>query len=1226
MKSISFYIAMMAIMVFQNASAMDSKIFSDDFNEPAAEKWNDMAGWGFGVWQVENGMFVSFDSTQPTKQMYAALPKFENAVLAQDYRAVFRFKPVSAGGTLQLTINVRQQGLDAHKIEISNDGAISLIRAESGKWPKILTKSAPGVMKYDVWQWLRLDVCETNRLSMKVKIWRGEISDEPDFYDVIAVDPGPLRPTNLNVALVTMQTEGAYVAVDAFDIYSTIPGSGFWKWISESDQWDGAMTEKMEQVKKYYDRGKYWDCLKIMETLDAENDPALINNQAIVRAEWNDFGQALTHIRRAKEMAANQPEIQANANWMWYAAQFGGLLKPIDGERPSLVIKPKKNVLKDAGNLELAISVCQNGGEADIVKISVLDDQNQVVLSQEVSVSDSAISMNVAELDDGTYRVLAQNGADSGEIGEAETSVEIIRHSYQNFARQLNDLTSEIQKLRADWQHDERIFDLANVGAELTSVQLALADCDAPGLLELYRSKIEQGLELAGTHLKHLTSGSRPFHHQKGSYMRGYVSEIDSSLQGYAVFCPDTYQPDNPFPLVINLHGYDPSYSRWQENPFLPVFMPFATAGGRYIVANPFGRGNAMYQHLGENDVLRVLAEVKRLYHIDENRIYLVGGSMGGCGTWNIGLSYPDLFAAIAPIMGPTEFSFWNGPERDPLTSERKFINARYSSLTQAKNALNMPVFCNHGVEDDIVPVEQSRVMVARFKELGYPIKYVEHEGVAHGGFDPQMDYDIYDWFENKQRNSFPERVVYKSADLKHNSAYWITIHQFIDLLNCAEIDARIHDKNEIDVRTKNVAQFSIDLNKQLFSIDDPLRVKINGVMSTVDFSDDQEQVIFYLIDEKWSAEKPAKEPTVKKTSQLAGPMIEAFNSGFIVVYGTDGREQMADACRQEALDFSDQWKEWQHVPCRIKSDRDVTAQDMQQDNLILIGNADCNRIVARLNESLPIRCDDKSIRIDDEQFTTEHVGCAFIYPNPLNPARYVLIMAGNSAHAVYGITRRIGFDFDYVIFDNRTMGLDIPQGNLTIDGTPLRYGFFDQQWKLTLRYQFRSDMNVRSKIKPRMMPIHSTRKIKKSTAYLSDMKPDGVTQLTGHPQFDRTFWGEPFSQDRGKGIGVFPNSELTYILNGAWDVFTADLSAAMRPFIAISKSEYNQGKIQFGIYGDDRLLFVSNVMDVNSEQQHVEVPVRGVRVLKLIVRTQDWIPYFAQSANWGNARLERRN
>jgi predicted peptidase len=59
-----------------------------------------------------------------------------------------------------------------------------------------------------------------------------------------------------------------------------------------------------------------------------------------------------------------------------------------------------------------------------------------------------------------------------------------------------------------------------------------------------------------------------------------------------------------------------------------------------------------MYRGSAEQDVMDVLAEVKRDYKIDPNRIYLMGHSMGGYGTWSVTMAHPEVFAAIGPISG----------------------------------------------------------------------------------------------------------------------------------------------------------------------------------------------------------------------------------------------------------------------------------------------------------------------------------------------------------------------------------------------------------------------------------------------------------------------------------------------------------------------------------------------------------------------------------------------
>ena len=109
------------------------------------------------------------------------------------------------------------------------------------------------------------------------------------------------------------------------------------------------------------------------------------------------------------------------------------------------------------------------------------------------------------------------------------------------------------------------------------------------------------------------------------------------------------------------------------------------------------------------------------------------------------------------------------------------------------------------------------------------------------------------------------------------------------------------------------------------------------------------------------------------------------------------------------------------------------------------------------------------------------------------------------------------------------------------------------------------------------------------------------------------------------KGIGIYANSTLTYNINGKWDIFSAILSADLNPYIDLQKKNYKAGKIQFGIYGDSLELFVSQVIDVNSKPQKVNIAISGIDELKLVVKTQDWLPYFVQCGNWINAKLERK-
>lgn len=157
------------------------------------------------------------------------------------------------------------------------------------------------------------------------------------------------------------------------------------------------------------------------------------------------------------------------------------------------------------------------------------------------------------------------------------------------------------------------------------------------------------------------------------------------------------------------------------------------------------------YQGVAEKDVLDVLDDVKRRFRIDEDRVYLTGLSMGGGGTLWLGLSRPDVWAAIAPVC----------PAPPAGTQER------------APNALNIPVRVFHGAADPVVSPEGVRAWVSRFQELGTDVTYEEYPGVGHNSWEnAYADGRIFGWFGQFRREGFPERVRFVSDRYAHDRAY----------------------------------------------------------------------------------------------------------------------------------------------------------------------------------------------------------------------------------------------------------------------------------------------------------------------------------------------------------------------------------------------------------------------------------------------------------------------
>jgi predicted peptidase len=191
----------------------------------------------------------------------------------------------------------------------------------------------------------------------------------------------------------------------------------------------------------------------------------------------------------------------------------------------------------------------------------------------------------------------------------------------------------------------------------------------------------------------------------------------------YRMYVPAGYSPSRSYPLIIALHGLggtEDSFFDGYERKF-----PVLAEQHGYIVAAPLGyRVDGSYgwglgnppadpatrrmQDYSEQDVMRVLQLAKEQYKIDDSRIYLVGHSMGAIGTWKIAPKYPDVFAGIATFAG----------SGNPATLER---------------IKRVPEFVVHGDADATVNVQGSRAMVAKAKELGIDVKYIEVPGGSHG-------------------------------------------------------------------------------------------------------------------------------------------------------------------------------------------------------------------------------------------------------------------------------------------------------------------------------------------------------------------------------------------------------------------------------------------------------------------------------------------------------------
>ena len=148
------------------------------------------------------------------------------------------------------------------------------------------------------------------------------------------------------------------------------------------------------------------------------------------------------------------------------------------------------------------------------------------------------------------------------------------------------------------------------------------------------------------------------------------------------------------------------------------------------IVAYPHARGNSWYRGIGDSDVMHCLALIKQRFAIDDDRVYLMGYSMGGAGVWYVGSRHPEQFAALAPFFGGFDYRFQLSEETlKRLTPREQYRYERLSYIAQVEALRSTPVLASHGDADPTVPVSYSRYTLSMLQRWGYNAVYWEFPG-----------------------------------------------------------------------------------------------------------------------------------------------------------------------------------------------------------------------------------------------------------------------------------------------------------------------------------------------------------------------------------------------------------------------------------------------------------------------------------------------------------------
>jgi poly(3-hydroxybutyrate) depolymerase len=530
-------------------------------------------------------------------------------------------------------------------------------------------------------------------------------------------------------------------------------------------------------------------------------------------------------------------------------------------------------------------------------------------------------------------------------------------------------------------------------------------------------------------------------------YSNTFISNIDGSLQYYAV-TPQLGGWKNDAVLFLSVHGAGVE-AIGQARAYKPKDW------GTLVAATNRRPRGFNWEDWGRMDALEVLAIAKQTFQPDPKHIYLTGHSMGGHGTWFLGATYPDKWAAIAPAAGYASLKDYGSadgriPDSSRSASEKILLRAGNQSDVPklAFNYKPLGVYILHGDSDRVVPVTYARQMRKMLADFHSDNNYYEYPGGEHWFGDQSVDWPhIFSFFK---WHSIPHDTAVNTIDFTTSSPgissnyRWATIYQQLHPLQYSRIQLnRNRSTKTITGSTSNVLMLRFALND--FGAGTDVKIVLDNTAPVSYKTSSANDTIFVVKEnDKWAiGTKPGMN---EKNPQRYGTFKEAFNHHMLFVVGTGGTGGEKEATMNKAVYDAETWYYRGNGAVDIITDKEYSLNAYAGRNVILYGNASTNAAWKILLNDCPIQVKNNEVNAGDTKWNGNDLAAYFIWPQR-DPKLLVGVIAATgvtgmkAAYANQYFAGGSGFP-DFMIFNS-----DMLKGD---DKAIKLAGFFDHQWKLS--------------------------------------------------------------------------------------------------------------------------------------------------------------------------------
>jgi hypothetical protein len=387
-----------------------------------------------------------------------------------------------------------------------------------------------------------------------------------------------------------------------------------------------------------------------------------------------------------------------------------------------------------------------------------------------------------------------------------------------------------------------------------------------------------------------------------------------------------------------------------------------------------------------------------------------------------------------------------------PTAYEKKLWHW-YDATDYALNLFDCPTVAYSGEIDS--QKQAADMMAEALSDTGLELTHIIGPKTGHAyhpAAKPEINRRI-DRLVAHGRDPLAPWVRFTTWTLRYNRCFWVTLDELDEHWSRAAVEARL-DPYKAEVQTRNLAALTVsipfvdfpDLQGRESLL--PFNVVLDGKSLPIRRATDRSVTAhFRKVDGHWQQVSAADDGTLRKRHGLQGPIDDAFMDRFLMVRPTGKplNDKVGAWAKAEMEHAVDHWRRQFRGDAPQRDDTEVKDSDIAGSNLVLWGDPSSNRVLAKIAGRLPVHWDADGVHVGGKTYAAGHHVPVLVYPNPLNPKRYVVLNSGFTfrEYDYENNARQVPKLPDWAVVD-----VDVPV-SYRLPGGVVAADFFDEKWQL---------------------------------------------------------------------------------------------------------------------------------------------------------------------------------